>query len=769
MKNIGLGYFLLTHFNVIYDENATLSIVDNKQQYDYSQVKKGFVFDKKLSKPLTFELPVVNELRTIFNGKEDKEEQILKVFVEYLSFFFLDKEGKTLKSPISHFEEVKSKVKLVKVLNKEEFAQFIQNLAYSNLGLYDGVLSDIYAYTQEKLGKEYNFTPIELSEKLIKNKEIKLFFIKEKIKKREDVNGYELIRYITSKITDKTLYIHANKDSYNFQSIFNDIRSIKENQWYSKSTKNNQIKELFKYEDNLVYKNLLDNLIDIKSVLNKEKYRKNLASVYFTHIKTFIWLRNLINTILQNEELEKGLKFKDKTKEYLQEIKLNINKIKRLASKKSFKKNRVSFKVDFYINNLLKAKEEQKRFFEEKQLTLRELLKLYAVVQKEKHLASINLKDEDVSLICFEKNENIKPIKKEVPKKENEDKLYLKDYTIRNGKVYVKNISTKQIKNYDESVLLEYIKKGFEKYIQSESYRKSEELKKRLIDEKLNKIKKEDFSTLASYEEKLKNIKEHPYQYLTQEEQNQINFVKNNQKIVLRGECLHPIIFSDKKKLGEFYFGSVFHIEKHDSIGIVWDLDIDYDLSLKDEVENKYYSWCEYYGNAEENSPYIHSGDCRSAGSEQIKINRETKDLKAYLEVNKYSSEENEDKNIQIFIKRGNEFIFLSEKFKLEKNNHIIGYIRDGKFILDVKAKGKGRVASLSNNLIELTKENQKKYNANYVKVNLAKILNNAQNIYLEDILDKLGFEYLKKSMFEFKNNKKNNEDKLDYFELLNM
>lgn len=695
-EKLGLGYYLFNSYGIIYDENAiekkTILNVNEKNieviDYDYSQLGQGFVFDKHLSKPICFELPVVKELRTIFDGNEQNTfEQMLKVFAEYLCFFFNDVDGKTLKSPFSHFEEVSSKIKLIKVLNKEEFEVFINNLLSMNKALSSDLLEEIYHFTSSQKGNENNFTPIQVNIDKIKNKEMKLYFIEKAIFNEKFVNGYELIRFINYKLTNETLYVHKTEKDYD-----------NSNQIYQ------NILETFK-------RNFIMNINLFEKILSCEQYKEELAKVYFTHLKTFVWLRHYL------AKTEKSLDLNEEILAIVSKMKSFINKVKRLASLKSFKNNKKSFKIDYHVSILMKSEDEQKAFFEKEKLSLKELLKLYQLVQKEKFLKN--------GFILKNENDNSKEIK-----------LFLKSYKIRNGNLWVKDLKEGQVKNYNDTILLQYLKQAFIDYVKIQSKKDAEVLADKFLKENQQLISKD-------------------LNYLTADQYKKVEQILKNDKIVLPLEHTSPLIFSDKNRLGTAYFGSKFKLELGDQIGIVWDLDIDYDLSYKDLNTKELYSFHSGYGNKME-TKYLHSGDCRSAGSEYITLNKinDLNNEQGIFTVNVYSSEEIQKENVQIFIKRDGKFVFLSEKFSFNKNNNIIGYLKDGCFVLDFNALNESRVSG-GNIFVELNPENAKILNMEKIKIEL--VLLQKMPVYdLETLLDKLDLPYIKKSIYQ---NDKNNDD----------
>ena len=234
-------YLTLTTQNIIVDDNATEGL-------DTRFVETGYVFDKTLStNTLPVEVKPILSLRTIFNGSEANSlEQFLKVLCEYLTHdISMISKGEAEASPLSHYQDVISKTRLVKVMTTKEFTAYVNQLFSSNKALPDKLIEEMLPYAT-----------LDLSD--VKNKEVKLWMLDELVKKGEYVNGYELIRYINYLMTDDLMYIHKRQEDY-----------IKSTNVYNPST-----------------------LDDLEHILSNETYQKSLASVYNNHIKTFIWLRH---------------------------------------------------------------------------------------------------------------------------------------------------------------------------------------------------------------------------------------------------------------------------------------------------------------------------------------------------------------------------------------------------------------------------------------------------------------------------------------------
>lgn len=234
-------YFTLTTQNIIVDDKATNGL-------DTRFVETGYVFDKTLStNTLPVEVKPILSLRTIFNGNEANSlEQFLKVLCEYLTHdISMVSKGEAEASPLSHYQDVISRTRLVKVMTTKEFTAHVNQLFSSNKALPDELIKEMLPYAT-----------LDLSD--VKNKEVKLWMLEELVKKGEYVNGYELIRYINYLMTDDLMYIHKRQEDY--------VRSTN------------------------VYNPIT--IDELEHILSNEIYQKSLASVYNNHIKTFIWLRH---------------------------------------------------------------------------------------------------------------------------------------------------------------------------------------------------------------------------------------------------------------------------------------------------------------------------------------------------------------------------------------------------------------------------------------------------------------------------------------------
>lgn len=149
-------YFTLTTQNIIIDDNATEGL-------DTRFVETGYVFNKTLStQSLPVKITPILSLRTIFNGNETEIEQFLKVLCEYLTHdISMISKGEAEASPFSHYQDVISKTRLVKVMATKEFTDYVNQLFSSNKALPDELIKEMLPYAT-----------LDLSD--VKNKEVKL-------------------------------------------------------------------------------------------------------------------------------------------------------------------------------------------------------------------------------------------------------------------------------------------------------------------------------------------------------------------------------------------------------------------------------------------------------------------------------------------------------------------------------------------------------------------------------------------------------------------
>ena len=289
-------YFTLTTQNIIVDDNATDGL-------DTRFVENGYVFNKTLSTPsLPVKIKPILSLRTIFNGDETEIEQCLKVLCEYLTH---DISSGSEASPFSHYQDVISKTRLVKVMTSKEFTDYVNKLFSSNKALSDELIKEMLPYAT-----------LDLSD--VKNKEVKLWMLDELVKKGTYINGYELVRYINYLMTDDLMYIHKRQEDYVGSTNVYNPRTVD----------------------------------DLKHILSNETYQKSLASVYNNHIKTFIWLRHVF-VFTNNRNLasyiNKIKRLAKKTKQVDFSVDYHIN----ILSKPVEEQEQIFAKKNFSLKELL--------------------------------------------------------------------------------------------------------------------------------------------------------------------------------------------------------------------------------------------------------------------------------------------------------------------------------------------------------------------------------------------------------------------------------
>lgn len=293
-------YFTLTTQNIIVDDHATDGL-------DTRFVETGYVFNKTLStQSLPIKITPILSLRTIFNGNETEIEQFLKVLCEYLTHdISMISKGEAEASPFSHYQDVISKTRLVKVMTTKEFTDYVNKLFSSNKALPDELIKEMLPYAT-----------LDLSD--VKNKEVKLWMLDELVKKGSYVNGYELVRYINYLMTDNLMYIHKRQEDY-----------VGSTNVYNPHT-----------------------VDELKHILSNETYQKSLASVYNNHIKTFIWLRHVF-VFTNNRNLasyiNKIKRLAKKTKQVDFSVDYHIN----ILSKSVEEQEKIFDKKNFSLKELL--------------------------------------------------------------------------------------------------------------------------------------------------------------------------------------------------------------------------------------------------------------------------------------------------------------------------------------------------------------------------------------------------------------------------------
>lgn len=315
---------MMKNYLVILDENA-------KEGKDYSSVEGGFIFDKTLSsenKELinTINEEKIDELRTLFSDDDDLLEKLSKTIIEY-TFYGIPKSDE-----FDTIRKVLEKVRLVRVLNLEEYQDFCNNLVRMDKALDSDIIKDLVTYLT-----------LPLSE--VKNKEVKILYIKEKIENNQFVNGYELIRFINYILTGSTLFVNYKKEYANkkddFSLVDNDIS------WLEKI------------------------LFNKERLLEMAKYR-NTYQDFFIHIK--LWIKRMIK-----ESSSEKSKFS--------KMVTSINQILR----KGKKLKQVNLSISFIKEYLNKSLDEQDKFFST--LSIKELFKFINYLKLEDYYISQGKKD----------------------------------------------------------------------------------------------------------------------------------------------------------------------------------------------------------------------------------------------------------------------------------------------------------------------------------------------------------------------------------------
>lgn len=315
---------MMKNYLVILDENA-------KEGQDYSSVEGGFIFDKTLSSENkdiinTINEEKIDELRTLFSDDDDLLVKLSKTIVEY-TFYGIPKSDE-----FDTIRKVLEKVRLVKVLNLEEYQEFCNNLVRMDKALDSSIIKDLVTYLT-----------LPLSE--VKNKEVKILYMKEKIENNQFVNGYELIRFINYILTGSTLFVNYKKEYANkkddFSLVDNDIS------WLEKI------------------------LFNKERLLELAKYR-NTYQDFFIHIK--LWIKRMI----YKSSSEKSKFSKMVT---------SINQILR----KGKKIKQVNLSISFIKEYLNKSLDEQDKFFST--LSIKELFKFINYLKLEDYYISQGKKD----------------------------------------------------------------------------------------------------------------------------------------------------------------------------------------------------------------------------------------------------------------------------------------------------------------------------------------------------------------------------------------
>lgn len=228
--------------------------------------------------------------------------------------------------------------------------------------------------------------------------------------------------------------------------------------------------------------------------------------------------------------------------------------------------------------------------------------------------------------------------------------------------------------------------------------------------------------------------------------------------IVLPTEYNLPIQFSDKKKLGDMYFGTGCKLQVGDEVGIVWDDDVDFDLSFTDYTNKTHYSFYDTFST----TLFSHSGDCRTAGSELIKIlDKDALKATCGFYVNLYSG--HKDCTFRIIIKRGEQILYKSHQCTMDKSQMFMGYLKDGQFILELTSVNNSNISRY----IQLAKDKNRSAEHEIIQTggnyeNLNEFLSNRPFIFLKDVLEQLEIPYYSQSIYAKPDG--NSEDKVREF-----
>lgn len=353
--------WLLKNYNILLDEKSNDGL-------DTRLIQSGYLFDKKLSdenKELidTLNSERIDKLVTLFSEDDTLLDKITKTILEY-TFYQIPE----ITEEFHTVRQVIEDVKLIKVLDKKEFVEFCNDLVRLDKALESSILEELFTYLT-----------VDVSE--IKNKEIKILYIKDRLKNNKFINGYELVRYINYLLTGSTLFINFRKKYANKNMKFEYVDTY------------DKLKEIYD--------------IISKNEIELSKYY-NLYRDFFIHIK--LWAkRNLRSYELNKIYLVKNFNDlsvnENKIHQTLSLLKNSINRITRFSKKNKQVKINLSFDKDI-INESFDKQEE---FFRSK--TLKELFKLLNYFTVEKYYVDKGLKS----------------------------------YKIRNGKNYVKEYKGKDI------------------------------------------------------------------------------------------------------------------------------------------------------------------------------------------------------------------------------------------------------------------------------------------------------------------------------------
>lgn len=554
--------WLLKNYNILLDEKSNDGL-------DTRLIQSGYLFDKKLSDENKELIDILNNERidklvTLFSEDDTLLDKLTKTILEY-TFYQIPQ----ITEQFHTVRQVVEEVKFIKVLDKKEFVEFCNDLVRLDKALESSILEELFTYLT-----------VDVSE--IKNKEIKLLYIKDRLKNNKFVNGYELVRYINYLLTGSTLFINFRKKYANKNMKFEYVDTY------------DKLKEIY----------------DIISKNEKElsKYY-NLYRDFFIHIK--LWAKRNLKYYHLTENFRDSQDNGNNIHQKFSLLKNSINRITRYSKKQKQVKINLSFDKDI-INESFGKQEE---FYKGK--TLKELFKLLHYFTVEKYYADRGLKS----------------------------------YKIRNGKNYIKEYKGKDININSYLPLYKVIK---EKIISS-----------------LKEVKTEKDFMGNEYTKEIIN------------------------DLILPKFFTTPLLLSDKKRSNEVYYKSSIELQENDRIGIIWDYNVDLDLSLL-LTNGDIISWNNRFNSTKLGVSF--SGDMRSAGSEFI-IFENLKGVKGYLRSNLYSGSM-EDVKFNIFIERGGKIIYKSDNIsfkELGKSQLTIGYVNDNKFFLDIFPEKDERVAYYKN------------------------------------------------------------------------
>lgn len=334
--------WLLKNYNILLDDKATEGL-------DTQIIQSGYLFDKKLSNENKEIIDILNNKRidklvTLFNGDDTLLDKITKTILEY-TFYKIPE----LTEDLHTVKQVIEDVKLIKVLNREEFVEFCNDLVRFDKALESFILEELFTYLT-----------VDVSE--IKNKEIKILYIKDRLKNNKFINGYELVRYINYLLTGSTLFINFRKKYANKNMKFPYVNTYE------------KLKE--------VYDVISNNEKELSSYYN-------LYRDFFVHIK--LWAKRNVNYHVLNdkyliENFEDTKENGYKIYQTFSLLKNKINRITRFSKKHRQNKINLSFDKDIIKEDFSK----QEEFYKNK--TIKELFKLLNYFTVEKYYVSKGLK-----------------------------------------------------------------------------------------------------------------------------------------------------------------------------------------------------------------------------------------------------------------------------------------------------------------------------------------------------------------------------------------